>query len=506
MESRGRLEYDEDDEGDIDVILHAKDLQNLSSSITKLEYLYKTQIYNALRSDGADIDIDTGGGVVNSHSAENNLTYEQVCQLPYSTLVKALSTPTSNYKSTSDNKETTDYNLLEGYYAWFDHDLHKGSMPNRGTVSVTLKPEDSLNIADGFHTGLGNVDVTVSGGTALVSNVLEGSTFYAGDDVALKTGTIPRRTDYILDLTGSTFSASVPAGYYAEDITAIRDDTSEIDAALRVKGVTGDAVMSNATIADKIRQIQQSITVNNIVATTLEYRYHWHDKNSTTRAEWNDDSSPTNNRENSFVAQGCWGKPVYHAHSSSTKTDESYSANSGPTTMQVQGPGSCFETENRHTHDNCHKKHTGTSGTTSPNGCYQNASTATLSCDGRITHTHQKIPKKDGTTTDKEACCTWCSKPQNHRRTDEYVDGLLAGEEYDKNCGKTGRDYCGERYTATVYTLSCLLSECGYDQNQLLGYDLSCTVSQSTPIAHELNCGWAANQITEAHLVFPSSN
>ena len=95
-------------------------LQNLSSSITKLEYLYKTQIYNALRSDGADIDIDTGDGVAHSHSAKNNLTYEQVCQLPYSTLVKALSTPTSNYKSTSDNKETTDYNLLEGYYAWFD--------------------------------------------------------------------------------------------------------------------------------------------------------------------------------------------------------------------------------------------------------------------------------------------------------------------------------------------------------------------------------------------------
>ena len=105
--------------------------------------------------------------------------------------------------------------ILINRTAWVNGVKITGTMPNRGSESVTLNCGETYNILQGYHSGSGSITVrslaNQTSGTATASDMLEGATAWVnGQEV---TGTIP-----IIESFRPTISAgdsyTIPAGYH----------------------------------------------------------------------------------------------------------------------------------------------------------------------------------------------------------------------------------------------------------------------------------------------------
>ena len=317
------------------------------------------------------------------------------------------------------------------------------------------------------------------------SEVLNTATFYDADSNSYKQGTIPSQSSEKRHLTNANCSTTLPAGYYSSPVTVDKDNTSAIVQALNAKlpaGTTANQSMTNAELADLIRQISQKIEVRNVQG-TITYTYHKHDtatKSATSPTVGNSDGT----RNANGGANGCWSKGVYHVHSQVSTTAESYLSNQGNVNLHSNGNLGCYCTEIRHHHDGCHKEHTGNS--TSGGGCYGAVTTTT--CPGRY-HVTVELDSLNRTY----GYCAGGTCGRNSPDKDFYFSGGVTWE---------GRA-CTSR--VTTYSLNCGKSVCGMDENQYMYSTLSCTKSQSVPFTYELDCGWSDHGIASAQIVFPKN-
>lgn len=229
LDSDGRLEYNinPEDSNSTDIIISAKDLTTLRSSVIKLESSYKELLNEHLQSVGI--------GFSDTTAVRNGAKSANPTVIPFSEYLKGLDLGTIASAQESD--------VLDGQ--WF---LGAGSKWMQGNVEnmpdFTVTPEagpytgksTEFDVPNGLYRDGKKVHVDLSkiiGGDAAGGDILSGKSAYVnGEYVA---GTIPLRNTQSVTVTtdsdgNANTSYSIDSGYYSVDNAKVNLSLSNLSA------------------------------------------------------------------------------------------------------------------------------------------------------------------------------------------------------------------------------------------------------------------------------------
>ena len=184
----------------------------------------------------------SGTGKVTITLEQKSVTPTKAQQVITPTAGKVLSSVTvapipDEYITTGDATATAD-KILDGEIAYVDGSKVTGSMPNNGTVTKTLDTTNtSQTIAKGYHTGEGNVSITLE----------------------TKSATPTKSAQTVTPSTGKVLSsvsvAAIPAAY--QDVTAVTAAAGDVLDGKKIVDATGNVV-------------EGSIPVNGAISGTID--------------------------------------------------------------------------------------------------------------------------------------------------------------------------------------------------------------------------------------------